>query len=306
VGRLEELPGQGSLKRPGKKLYAERDRFGHWQHLLGARNVLLSYTVESPSHGLIRRLEVQAHLGDEGEDDLCSVEEFNQRWEKLQRFMAMVGVLPVDDPVCVRLDPAVDVVYEDPLDGQRALEGLRYARWGSGMHAEFQGPPPYTTVAVKRGTKTHARAYCRNTKLKNGGPRWGKIRFEREQRFPWQMRFPIDALQGPIAAEMFWNSMFGSGAVAGIVTRIPREVQTLRLAERVETGDLTTGRYEQLSGYLDAERLGITDRIYNVETARRRRLLAKSLGIAQADADAASVELSLDDLLSVPRSAWAA
>ena len=72
VSRLEQLPGQGSVAQPGKKLYAERDRFGKWQHLLGSENVLLSYTVHTPKHGIIRRLEVQAHLGDSGEDDLCA------------------------------------------------------------------------------------------------------------------------------------------------------------------------------------------------------------------------------------------
>ena len=72
VSRLEQLPGQGSLSQPGKKLYAERNRFGKWEHLLGPRNVLLSYTVNTPKLGVIRRLEVQAHLGESGEDDLCA------------------------------------------------------------------------------------------------------------------------------------------------------------------------------------------------------------------------------------------
>jgi hypothetical protein len=80
VARLEELPGQGTLKQPGKKLFAERDRFGKWQHVLGPRHVLIAYTVDSPSHGLIRRLELQAHLGDEGEDDLCPTRELAARW----------------------------------------------------------------------------------------------------------------------------------------------------------------------------------------------------------------------------------
>lgn len=59
VARLEELPGQGSLRRPGKKLFAERDRFGKWQHLLGPRHVLVAYispgrskaTTERTPHG---------------------------------------------------------------------------------------------------------------------------------------------------------------------------------------------------------------------------------------------------------------
>lgn len=108
VGRLEQLPGQGSLRRPGKKLYAERDRFGKWQHLLGPQHVLLSYTVDIPTHELIRCLELQAHLGDAGEDDLCAVHQFSSRWLVVQHLMATVGVLPPEEPVYVRVDPAVD------------------------------------------------------------------------------------------------------------------------------------------------------------------------------------------------------
>lgn len=128
VSRLEELPGQSTLKRPGRKLFAERNRFGKWERLLGPQSTLVAYQVESPSHGLIRSLELQAHLGDEGEDDLCRVGEFAGRWDRLQRRMALVGVLPVEDPSYVRVDPAVDVLCADAREGQRVLEGLRYAR----------------------------------------------------------------------------------------------------------------------------------------------------------------------------------
>jgi hypothetical protein len=289
----------------GRKLFAERDRFGKWQHLLGPQHVLVAYTVDVPKHGLVRRLELQAHLGDAGEDDLCMVEEFSERWARLQEFMALVGVLPVEDPSYVRVDPAVDVVYDDPLEGRQVLEGLRYARWPYGWYAQFEGPPPYTTVSVKSGTRTIGRAYCRNSKLKNGLPRWGKIRFEREQRFEWKDRRPLDELARVEAAAMFWSSVFGAGAASGQVTRIPREVQTLKLIERVQLGDITTAQYEQLTGFLDAERLGVTDRVYSPETARRRRKLAKSLGVAVADAAVEPLDVVLDDLLEVPRSAWA-
>ena len=306
VSRLEALPGQGTLKSPGKKLFAERDRFGKWQHLLGAQHVLLAYTVDSPQYGLIRRLELQAHLGDGGEDDLCPVEKFAERWQGLQQRMAVMGALPAEGPVYVRVDPAVDVVYSDPHEGQRVLEGLRYARWPRGWHAEFQGPPPYTTVAVKHKTRTVARAYCRNTKLRNGGARWGKLRFEREQRFEWRHSRPLDELARVEAAATYWGSAFGSGAAVGSVRRIPREVQAVKLIERVQLGDISTAQYEQLMGFLDAERLGLTERVYSPETARRRRKLARSLGVAPADAELDELDVSLDELLTVPRSAWAA
>jgi hypothetical protein len=305
VSRLEALEGQGSMLR-GKKLFAERDRFGKWQHLLGPQHVLLSYAVDTPSHGLIRRLELQAHLGDPGEDDLCPVDEFPGRWSTLQSFMAMVGVLPVEEPTYVRVDPAVDVVYDDPLEGQRVLEGLKSARWPYGWYAQYEGPPPHTTVSIKSGTRTVGRAYCRNSKLRNGAPRWGKMRFEREQRFEWKDRRPLDDLARVESAALFWSGVFGAGAASGQVTRIPREVQTVKLIERVQLGDITTSQYEQLTGFLDAERLGITERVYNSETARRRRKLARSLGVALADAEVEPLDVSLDDLLEVPRSGWAA
>jgi hypothetical protein len=305
IARLQELPGQGSLNRPGRKLYAERDRFGKWQHLLGPRHVLLSYTVESPTHGLIRRLELQAHLGDDGEDDLCSVDEFGSRWQRLQERMAVIGVLPPEEPGYVRVDPAVDVAYSDPLDGQRVLEGLRYARWPRQWYAEYQGPPPHTTVAVKRARHTVGRVYCRNTKVRNGGPRWGKLRFEAEHRFEWKDRRPMHELASTAAAATFWSVVFGAQAVTGRLTRIEREVQTMRLIERVQLGDITTAQYEQLTGFLDAERLGVVDRAYRPETARRRRALAKSLGVSPADAESEPLDVSLDDLLEAPRSVWA-
>jgi hypothetical protein len=141
VGRLNALPGQGNMRQPGKKLFAERDRFGKWQHALGPAHVLLAYVVDSPEHGLIRRLELQTHLVDEVENDLCRPSEFPSRWERVQRRMAMQGVLPPEDPVYVRVDPAVDVVYDNPGVGRDVLEALRHARWPYGWYAEFQGAP---------------------------------------------------------------------------------------------------------------------------------------------------------------------
>ena len=52
--------------------------------------------------------------------------------------MEMVGVLPPEDPVYVWVDPAVDVRYADSREGQRVLEGPRYARWPGQWHAEWQ------------------------------------------------------------------------------------------------------------------------------------------------------------------------
>lgn len=80
----------------------------------------------------------------------------------------------------------------------------------------------------------------------------------------------------------------------------------MRLIERVQLGDITAAQFEQLTGFLDAERLGLTDRVYKPETARRRRALARTLGVSPADAETEPLDVSLDELLEVPRSGWAA
>jgi len=243
VGRLDELPGQGSMTQPGRKLFAERDQFGKWMHLLGPNHVPVAYLVPSGRLGMIRRLEVQAHLGDESEDDLCRPKDFPARWKRLETYMAMVGVLPPEEPGYVRVDPAVDVVYDDPREGRDVLEALRYARWPRGWYAEYQGAPPYTTVAIKSNRKTIARVYCRNTKLRNGGVRWGRLRFEREQRFAWHDRRPLTDLGFDLTASTYWGSVFGTGASTGRVTRIARATQTVRLIERVQVGEITTREF---------------------------------------------------------------
>jgi hypothetical protein len=105
---------------------------------------------------------------------------------------------------------------------------------------------------------------------------------------------------------MFWGSVFGLGRASGHVTRLTREVQTVKLIERVALGEITVTQFEQLSAFLDAERLGLVDRAYSKETARRRRILAKQLGVSPADAEPlVELDESLDDVLAIPRQAWA-
>ena len=270
IARLMGITSLGSLTQPGRTLFASKDRFGKWDHFLGPRHVMLAYVVQ-PKGNEIRRLEVQAHLGPDGEDDLCSPSMFEQRYNDLASRMGLFGVLPSEEPRVVRVDVAVDVRYEDGQEGWATLEALRFARWPKGWYAEWQGPPPYTTVAVKSGRKTVARAYCRNSKLRNGGQRWGKLRFEREHRFDWATARPVGELASESAAEVYWGSAFGRGRASGRVMRMPREVEAMKLIDRVALGEITTIQYEQLSAFLTAERLGLVEKAYSRETARRRR-----------------------------------
>lgn len=308
VARLGSLDHQGPWPQPGRTLWATRDRFGKWHHLLGETQ-LLGWVNDLPNLGLIRRLEAQTHLGDAGIDDLVPVPEWQFRWLGLEQQMAVYGVLPAGDPRLTRVDVAVDVEYDDPTDGFAVLEGLKNARWPNGWYSEWAGPPPYTTVNVKAQTKTIARVYCRNTKTRNGQPRWGRLRFEREQRFTWAQALGADTLDHPALAEMVWLGVFGAGRASGTVTRLAREVQTVKLIDRVRLGEMGYGQFERMTAFLDAERLGMADQVYSPETLRRRRREAKQLGLSMADTELEQppqFDRALDDLLAVPRSAFAA
>jgi hypothetical protein len=304
VGRLASVPAIGSMTQPGRTLFASRDRFGKWDHFLGPRHVMVAYVVQ-PKGDEIRRLEVQAHLGPEGEDDLCRVDEFSPRYLDLTRRMALFGVLPSEEPRVVRVDVAVDVEYDNPQDGAAVLEALRFARWPGRWYAEWQGAPPYTTVALKSGRHTVARAYCRNSKLKNGCPRFAKIRFEREQRFDWATARLVEEFANEVTARLYWDSVFGLGRAAGAVTRLSREVEAVKLIERVVAGAISTSQYEQVLTFVTVERLGLVEKVYSLETARRRKVLARRLGISASSAAGEDLDVSLDELLSVPRAAWA-
>lgn len=83
--------------------------------------------------------------------------------------------------------------------------------------------------------------YCRNTKLRNGEARWGKLRFASEHRFTWREARRLEDLRTETAAVVFWGSVFGRGRAAGKVTRIEREVQTMKLIERVQLGEIHGG-----------------------------------------------------------------
>lgn len=303
--RLRSLPHMGDWPNVGSSLWAERDRFGKWQHLLGEHQ-LRGYVVDHPTAGRIARLEVQTHLGGEGEDNLVPPAEFPIHWSSLERRMALYGVLPPGEPRVTRVDVAVDVEFDDPAEGMSVLEGLRFARWPNGWYTEHQGAPPYTTVAIKAKSKTVARVYCRNTKTRNGGPRWGKLRFERERTIPWVDGRGVEELESETFAQTIWESAFGAGRASGRVTRIPREVQTMTLIERVRLGELTYAQFERMTAFLDAERLGLLEQVYSPEMILKRRREAKQLGISQTDAEYPEFDAALDDLLAVPRAAFAA
>ena len=151
------------------------------------------------------------------------------------------------------------------------------------------GSSPLHDVAIKKGRNTIGRVYCRNTKLRNGEARWGNLRFERAHRFTWREARRLEDLHTEAVAAVFWGSVFGQGRAAGRVTRA-----VSRLAQLPGQGSSAQpGR----KLYAERDRFG---------KWQHRRALAKEFGVSPADTEVERLDVSLDELLEVPRSAWAA
>jgi hypothetical protein len=161
----------GSQTRRGKML-GEPTSWGKWAHLLG-RSV--SFWKSDT-----KRLYVQAKLADEGE--LCHPRNLPERARLLVERMGAVGIVSYERPWVTRVDVAVDAEC-DSANGKLLLDAPEAVRLPNGLRTTSTGSPRSTVYFRVRATEhVHARAYCRNLKMKNGEP-YGRIRLDAEQRF---------------------------------------------------------------------------------------------------------------------------
>ena len=93
-----------------------------------------------------------------------------------------------------------------------------------------------------------------------------------------------------------WKARYAN--LASRVTRFAREVQAMKLAERMGRGELTHGQAERLHLFLDLERLGLARERYpkSIYSARRRE--ASKLGYGVTDCGAGGLDVELVDLLA--------
>jgi hypothetical protein len=91
-----------------------------------------------------------------------------------------------------------------------------------------------------------------------------------------------------------WRGRYA--AVSSTITRLAREVQTVEIADRVQTGELTYAQGERVSMFLDLERLGLAQRYYpkSVYTARKRE--ARKLGYVACENGAEPLIVKLAEL----------
>jgi hypothetical protein len=249
------------------------------------------------------RLYVQWKPADEGE--LLRPAEFEGRFRDLERRLAIVGIESFERVWITRLDVSVDLLCA-PEDGKALLDGLQAARLPRGQRITVDGQPRSTVYFRPRvSDDVLARAYCRNLKTRTGMP-FGKIRLEAVQRFDPRQWWADYCFTGNVAAAMIWERRYGKEQVDGRVTRLSREEQVLTLTERVRLGQMTAAQFERMSGFLDAERLGVAREIYSDRLYSERRREARELGLSVNDVGEDPVDLDLGELLKPARDVWAA
>ena len=182
----------------------------------------------------------------------------------------------------------------------QATGNCSWMRWSlsglpNGWRTRSVGVPRSTVYfSARTSDNVYARAYCRNLKLKKGEA-FGLIRLESEHRFGPKERSWETAADPSFVTDL-WMQRYGN--LAANVTRIAREVQTVQIQERVETGELDYKQGERLMAFLDLERLGLAKTFYpsTVYVARRREV--RKLGYSANEAGVTALDVDLDDLLT--------
>lgn len=247
-----------------------------------------------------KRLYVQLKM--HGDGLLTSPEGLSERVQSFLVGLAVRGLEPYSEAVCTRVDVAVDVRCR-PEVGRELLDAMAAVRLSGGRRVDVAGDQRSTVYYRPRaGRDVHARTYCRNIKTGKGEP-FGLIRFEAVHRFKPSDRVMFSTVEEPGALRRLWLSRFGGGEVGARVRRIGREVQTVTLADLVESGQIGYAQMERLSTFLDLERLGRARRVYPPSVYAARRREARNLGLAPSSGDEV-LDVELAELLAPVRAVW--
>jgi len=244
------------------------ERNGVWSKFMGVT------TLYDPRHGTIaydfhpHERDAFAPLGSWME---IVSGELNRRVE--------LGVAFEGWPIVKRADVGVDIGFRDPELGRAFYEALRDRRYAKGRRVQERQPGWFSVLG--RGTRQpvqHARVYDKGAEAKKADP-WLWIRTERVVR--WERRDGMRlSLLTAGALRHAYDEVFLEG--------LGREAMVLRrgglatmLTTAVREGRVTVRQYEELAGYLLAERVGLARAVYGVRPAQmsRRERLSRELGI---------------------------
>ena len=270
--------------RWGAYMLGQDSGFGKWESLFDRHRVFFK-----PDSG---RLYVQAKLAPPGR--LLPPTLVPQAVGVLDTVLAYYGVV-VEKPWEVgRIDVAVDVAMETATDGKLLLDALRAVRLPRGWYGESAGPKTPTVYHRLPKGKVGARNYSRHRET-GAGP-YEVVRMERQV---WvSPRRPLEDYSPELVKSIWTDHYLALVPRSGKVEVGTQEEIVMKLARRVEDGEIAFGKYEQAVGYLLAEKLGLAESLYPSKRLQERRRLVRELGVELEAVGVDSLEVEIGELLA--------
>jgi hypothetical protein len=179
-----------------------------------------------------------------------------------------------------RTDVGVDVGFADPEVGRAFYEALRDRRYTRGRRVQERQPGWFAIYG--RGTRQavqHARVYDKGVESRSAPP-WRWMRTERIMR--WERRSAMRlSLLTPGALRHAYGDLFVDGLVRG--TLVQGDDVVARLVSAVVEGHMSVRHYEEVAGYLLAERGGLAKVVYagRPDQLSQRERMTRELGISR-------------------------
>ena len=202
-----------------------------------------------------------------------------------------------------RADVGIDVGFVNPELGRAFYEALRDRRYPKGRRVQERQSGWFSIYG--RGTRQpvqHGRVYDKGVQTRQVAP-WLWIRTERVVR--WERRDAMRlSLLTPGALRYAYDEVFADGLARGVV--VSGDSLIPRLVSSVADGHITLRQYEQLAGYLLAERGGLAGALYGgrPDQLSRRERLAREQGVVRDGAQSAGeIGIDLHDVITACRTA---
>lgn len=268
------------------------ERNGTWSKFLGVS------TLYDPKHGTIA-YDFHPHgLGEfaplDGWLEVVSGE-LNRR--------ASLGLEFDGWAIVKRTDVGIDVGFVNPELGRAFYEALRDRRYPKGRRVQERQLGWFSIYG--RGTRQpvqHGRVYDKGVQTREVAP-WLWIRTERVVRWERRNATRLSLLTAG-ALRHAYDEVFVDGLAPGAV--VDGNSVVPRLVSSVADGHITLRQYEQLAGYLLAERGGLVSALYagRPDQLSRREQLARELAVVRDGAQSVGeVSIDLHDVMTECRAA---
>ena len=290
LGRIPQWAEQGTKQRGGMRMTFEGER--------GVTSDIWAPHV-AYWYASTRRLHVQLKdLG--GKHTLLPLDGLSAAVNAFQlRQLASANAFSYLPVKVTRLDVAVDLWFEDRVEGRRMLDALHLARYSGGLSGSlFRDTTVYIRPDGARKPALTGVAYCRGSLHRNLAKPYEWIRLEAKKYYrPFGEAPSIDQVDADFCGKQ-WEAIFMKAQSPSSLQSVPGEALTMTILERVKAGELGSAAGERLRMYLELERLGVADEYYTAAQLRERRKEARKYGLTLDDAVVQSIDFALGEILA--------